>query len=165
MISLPSLAFLLSVSSLFLYPFTLWLVLSPFELSPPFKHLSYSVLAAIGLLVLCVLVFPERERDDGTALPIDIKTRTPTGTKGVISIPPSKGKKWLREFGEHTPSPIPDRFVEFFIKYRRGTKVPHNPSIESVFQEKQTVKKSTPHREIFPPTGILLRGSSYESLL
>ncbi len=61
-LSLPSLASLLSVFSLFLYPFTLLLVLSPSELSPPFKHLSYSVLAAIGLLVLCVLVIPERER-------------------------------------------------------------------------------------------------------
>ncbi len=28
----------------------------------PFNHLSYSVLAAIGLLVLRVLVIPERER-------------------------------------------------------------------------------------------------------
>ncbi len=51
----------LTLSSLFLSPLTLWLVLSPFELSPPFKLLYYGVLAAIGLLVLCVLVIPERE--------------------------------------------------------------------------------------------------------
>lgn len=53
----------------------------------------------------------------GEAFPIDIKTLTSSGTGGVISIPPSPNKRWLRKLGNSQILPLPDAFVEFYIKH------------------------------------------------
>ena len=53
-------------------------------------------------------------RQAGEALAIDIKTQTRTGTGGVISVPPSPCKEWLREFGECEALPIPAEFVAYY---------------------------------------------------
>lgn len=50
-------------------------------------------------------------------LPIDVKTICTTGTRGVISIPPSPNKKWITELGVHKPLPIPDDFIKFYDKH------------------------------------------------
>lgn len=59
---------------------------------------------------------------DGSEIPIDIKTRTSSGTKGVISIPPSIGKKWTRPLGEYTPSTMPNTFINYFKEYAKPKK-------------------------------------------
>ncbi len=53
---------------------------------------------------------PERP---GHKLPIDIKTVCKTGTGGILSLYPSKGKRWLRPMYEFPPIDIPDDLVEF----------------------------------------------------
>jgi hypothetical protein len=56
--------------------------------------------------------------------PIDIKTICKTGTSGVISIPPSKNKKWLRKLGDYDPLPMPDRFVDFYLHTKKKKHIP-----------------------------------------
>ena len=51
---------------------------------------------------------------DGEVVPIDIKNVTATGTSGMISIPPSVNKKWIRELGVKKVLDIPRRFVEYY---------------------------------------------------
>lgn len=48
--------------------------------------------------------------------PIDIKTATRTGTGGLISIPPSPNKRWLRPVGDAPILPIPQAFVDYFTQ-------------------------------------------------
>lgn len=52
------------------------------------------------------------------SIPIDLKTQTRKGTRGVISIPPSPNKKWIIALGVQDPAPLPDGFVEFINKSR-----------------------------------------------
>jgi len=63
-------------------------------------------------------------------LPIDIKTQTRKGTRGVISIPPSPHKKWLITLGVQDPAPLPDSFVDF-INLTKKVWAPRTPSIVS----------------------------------
>ena len=51
-------------------------------------------------------------------MPIDIKTQTKTGTGGIVSIPPSPNKKWVREFMPFAALPIPAQFVAYFEELR-----------------------------------------------
>ena len=53
----------------------------------------------------------QMKKENGEAYEIDIKTKG-----GVISIPPSPNKSWLRPILETEMLPIPDRFVEFYVK-------------------------------------------------
>ena len=53
----------------------------------------------------------QMKQESGEAHPIDIKTQG-----GVISIPPSPNKSWLRPILETEMLPIPDRFVEFYVE-------------------------------------------------
>ncbi len=53
----------------------------------------------------------------GNTLPIDVKTVCSTGARGVISVPPSHKKEWVKELGMHKPLPIPDEFVDFYNKH------------------------------------------------
>lgn len=53
----------------------------------------------------------QMKQESGEAHPIDIKTQG-----GVISIPPSPNKSWLRPILEAEMLPIPHRFVEFYVK-------------------------------------------------
>lgn len=50
------------------------------------------------------------------SIPIDFKTKTTTGTSGVISIPPSPDKKWVRELSKSPIEPMPSSFLEFVKK-------------------------------------------------
>lgn len=54
---------------------------------------------------------------NGEVLPIDIKTVTSTGTGGVISIPPSPNKQWIRKLGQCDILPLPDTFVDFYTSH------------------------------------------------
>ena len=53
------------------------------------------------------------------AYPIDIKTMSSSGTGGLISIPPSPNKMWLRELGVASVLPLPDAFVDFYVAHTR----------------------------------------------
>jgi len=54
---------------------------------------------------------------DGMVLPIDTKTVTRTGTSGVISIPPSPGKSWIKALGKYDPIPMPQEFIGFYREH------------------------------------------------
>lgn len=69
-----------------------------------------------------------RDPLSGEVLPIDIKTQTKTGTRGVISIPPSPNKKWIRSLRKHVPDFIPDVLIKFYNDRYRNIKLPLNPS-------------------------------------
>ena len=60
---------------------------------------------------------------NGKLLPIDVKTLCSTGTRGVISVPPSRKKEWVRELGVYKPLPIPDEFIDFYNKHMTHPKV------------------------------------------
>lgn len=62
--------------------------------------------------------------DDGEPLPLDIKTECSTATRGVISIPPSPGKQWLRCLLQHEPLDLPPEFVEWFDDHRAAHQAP-----------------------------------------
>jgi putative DNA primase/helicase len=59
----------------------------------------------------------ETRKMEEVKIPIDVKTLCSTGTRGVISIPPSPNKKWEKELGVHKPLPIPDEFIDFYNKH------------------------------------------------
>lgn len=59
---------------------------------------------------------------DGSSYPIDVKTLCATGTRGVVSIPPSPGKEWIRSPLECDMLPLPDAFLEFYKACRDATK-------------------------------------------
>jgi phage/plasmid-associated DNA primase len=54
---------------------------------------------------------------NGEEIPIDIKTQTTSGTGGVISIPPSPNKKWVRELGKKTILDMPIEFCRFYEEH------------------------------------------------
>jgi phage/plasmid-associated DNA primase len=57
----------------------------------------------------------EQDKYNGDVYPIDIKTCGKPGTSpGVISVPPSPGKEWVRSPWEHEILPIPESFIDFF---------------------------------------------------
>lgn len=60
----------------------------------------------------------------GHEIPIDIKTCTKTQTCGVISIPPSRNKRWQRAPMQHEVLNMPDCFVDYFkrLKPQQSTK-------------------------------------------
>jgi phage/plasmid-associated DNA primase len=63
--------------------------------------------------LLCA--YTEKNKYDSDVYPIDIKTCGKPGTcPGVISIPPSPGKEWVRPPWEHSMCPLPDSFIEFY---------------------------------------------------
>ena len=53
--------------------------------------------------------------DSNDKIPLDIKTSTGTKSGGLISIPPSPGKTWLRPIMETPILPLPEPFVEYYI--------------------------------------------------
>ena len=55
--------------------------------------------------------------DSNAVYPIDIKTMSTSGTGGLISIPPSPNKRWIRPLGVATVLPMPDAFVEFYSEH------------------------------------------------
>ena len=55
--------------------------------------------------------------ETGCPFPIDIKTMSSSGTGGLISIPPSPNKSWVRALGVGTVLPMPDAFVDFYLTY------------------------------------------------
>jgi hypothetical protein len=57
------------------------------------------------------------DQDTFESLPIDIKTICATGTSGVIAIPPSPNKVWIRALGDYDPLPISDEFIEYYLKH------------------------------------------------
>lgn len=57
------------------------------------------------------------KQTSGEPFPIDIKTKTVKGTGGLISIPPSPNKTWIRKLGEAEVLPLPDTLVDFYLKY------------------------------------------------
>lgn len=65
---------------------------------------------------------------DGEVIPIDIKTVTSTGTRGLISVPPSPNKVWERALGEHAVLDMPQDFVEF-IKLHKKKNTPSSRSV------------------------------------
>jgi phage/plasmid-associated DNA primase len=60
--------------------------------------------------------------EDGAVIPVDIKTQTTSGTGGLISIPPSPNKQWVRKLGEANIYPMPDSFVDFWLAHRSNNK-------------------------------------------
>ena len=56
----------------------------------------------------------QMKQKTGEVFPIDIKTRN-----GVISIPPSPNKTWIRKLGEYEMLPIPNRFVDFYTEHTK----------------------------------------------
>ena len=67
-------------------------------------------------------------------IPLDIKTRTSKGTGGVISIPPSPNKKWIKAFGECRVLLMPDTFLTFFKEHKKM-------AMGSVVKKKSPAKK------------------------
>lgn len=61
-------------------------------------------------------------RQLGDKIPIDFKTKTNTGTGGLISIPPSPDKVWIRELTSCPIEPMPPSFVEFVKKNMKQCK-------------------------------------------
>jgi phage/plasmid-associated DNA primase len=62
-----------------------------------------------------------RQLKDGVNdLPIDIKTITSSGTGGVISIPPSRNKEWVRKLNDIEMRPVPSSFVEFYKAFKKN---------------------------------------------
>lgn len=68
--------------------------------------------------------------DDGVILPIDIKTVCKTGTGGLITIPPSPHKSWVRSLLEHKVLEPSDKLVKWLSSKRswkpKNTKVSHD---------------------------------------
>lgn len=62
------------------------------------------------------------ENDDGSELPIDIKTVCSTGTGGVISIYPSKNKTWVNPLYSTDILTFPDDLFKFIIDHHKGYK-------------------------------------------
>jgi phage/plasmid-associated DNA primase len=54
---------------------------------------------------------------NGTEIPIDIKTQTTSGTGGVISIPPSPNKEWVRELSVEHILDMPTSFIKFYEEH------------------------------------------------
>jgi phage/plasmid-associated DNA primase len=54
-------------------------------------------------------------------LEIDIKTITSSGTKGIISIPPSPNKIWVRELGKYEILDMPVDFTRLYIDKTKKT--------------------------------------------
>lgn len=75
-------------------------------------------------------------RQLGSDLPIDFKTKTNTGTGGLISIPPSPDKVWIRELTSCPVEPMPPAFVEFVKKH---LKQPKNKCLIKCCENEQTV--------------------------
>ena len=81
--------------------------------------------------------------ENGTVMPIDIKTICKTGTSGVISIPHSKNKKWVREITQYEILPMPDAFVDLYIKATKKTVIQHDKSAKSNYVSKLSTYKDT----------------------
>lgn len=59
----------------------------------------------------------------GQKLPIDIKTMSSTGVGGLISIPPSKNKRWHMSPLKYNMTDIPKDFVDFYKKYHKDANI------------------------------------------
>lgn len=88
----------------------------------------------------------------GDPFPIDIKTLSSSGTGGLISIPPSPNKHWLRKLGECEILPLPDRFVDFYTEHTQQSspsqfKAPNNQPNNPITNEiKELVDILSPSR-------------------
>lgn len=70
---------------------------------------------------------PNKHFDDAHAL--DIKTcGKPGKAPGMISVPPSPNKIWVRPPWEHQMLPLPDKFVEFYLLHRKHNPIPKQVS-------------------------------------
>lgn len=72
------------------------------------------------------------------SFPIDIKTMSSSGTGGLISIPPSPNKRWLRELGVARVLPMPDAFVDFYVAHNTSPRPEgggSQPALEDVSSE------------------------------
>lgn len=58
-------------------------------------------------------------RPETYSLPFDFKSTASNGTPGCISIPPSPGKRWLRELGKHAILPFPDDLLAHIESKRK----------------------------------------------
>jgi P4 family phage/plasmid primase-like protien len=56
---------------------------------------------------------------ENNTIPVDIKTLCKTGTRGVISIPPSPNKTWVRQLGKCSIAYMPDEFVQHYNTFRK----------------------------------------------
>lgn len=67
-----------------------------------------------------------RNQSSGLLVPIDIKTACATGSGGLISIPPSKNKQWHVAPMQNPILPMPDAFVELYVRHRvrKGSAAP-----------------------------------------
>lgn len=64
-------------------------------------------------------------------IPIDFKTVCSTGTGGIIVIPPSPGKSWIKPFGPNDPIPIPKDFLSFVKERVKKQTKPNKKTIEN----------------------------------
>jgi hypothetical protein len=56
---------------------------------------------------------------DGATLPVDIKTRTGTGTAGILAVWPSPDKEWEASiFDRPPPPPVPDNLVRWLHAHK-----------------------------------------------
>ena len=62
---------------------------------------------------------PEQFLDDRGDAPLDIKTRTSTGTGGVLVVAPTVGKSWIVAPWETTLLPVPDEVVEWIQRNKK----------------------------------------------
>lgn len=68
---------------------------------------------------------------DGGKIPIDFKTETGTTTRGVIVIPPTPGKAWIRPFGPYDPLPVPKELISFIKDHLIVSKTKARPKKET----------------------------------
>lgn len=75
---------------------------------------------------------------DNNILPIDIKT-----LGGVISIPPSPDKYWIKELGKCEVLPMPESFVKFYVERvspAQSNQAPESQSLTSHYSEDEVQK-------------------------
>lgn len=64
----------------------------------------------------------EAKDDDLLVMPIDTKTVCSTGTGGIIVVPPSQGKEWVRSLVDTPLLDVPSEFIEFYEHHRIAKK-------------------------------------------
>lgn len=93
---------------------------------------------------------------DGEEIPIDIRSISRTGTRGVISIPsPGNTKTWIRDLESYDPIYMPSAFCDYWKKYSKKYKQKHNN------MELQNAKTKMHH----PPLPALTKTNIIERLL
>lgn len=86
---------------------------------------------------------------NGERMPIDIKTMCKTGTRGVISIPPSNGKEWIRSPLDSEILPLPDQFVQFYLHFKSDSKTSNTPTDDDFSQSlSQRIRTAVDFKEV-----------------